>query len=290
MQSLSLDALPDLPQCATIVQVASTLWERDDVLALWVGGSLASGTGDVMSDVDFRVAVSPSDLDSWRQPAFEQLFTQIAVQGHSFMQFGNDAFLHHLVFSNGEIFDFFVQSTERLPTAESLVVLGCRSQPFQLKLTEQNRLIIRQPLPVIADSVEQLLVDFWISTHKHRKVLFRDLPLMVPLGLSVETNMIMRLWYIQVSGEDCGDLRQQTIHSFSHIARTIERSLGSDVLRMLGAPIRDLSELCSAIELHRSIIARVGRELAHIYKFTYPVSLEAMVVDHWQRFKSSLPL
>ncbi|GLV54664.1 hypothetical protein KDH_15110 [Dictyobacter sp. S3.2.2.5] len=290
MQSLSLDALPDLPQCATIVQVASMLWERDDVLALWIGGSLASGAGDVMSDVDFRVAVSPSDLDNWRQPAFEQLFTQIAVLGHSFIQFGDDAFLHHLVFSNGEIFDFFVQSTERLPTAEPLLVLGCRAQPLQLKLAEQNRLTVRKPLPVVAAAVEQLLVDFWISTHKHRKVLFRDLSLMAPLGLSIETNMIMRLWYIQVSGEDCGDQRQQTIHSFSHIARTIERSLGPDALRMLGAPIRDLPELCSAIELHRSIIGRVGRELAHTYKFTYPVSLEVMVVDNWQRFKSSLPL
>ncbi|GHO86425.1 hypothetical protein [Dictyobacter formicarum] len=290
MQTLSLEMLPALPQRATIVQVASTLWERDDVLALWVGGSLASGNGDVMSDVDFRVAVSPQQLDAWRQPVFEHLFTQTAVVGHSFISFGDNAFLHHLVFSNGEIFDFFVQSTEKLPTAEPLMVLGCRSEPFQRMLDEQNRLIVKEALPVVAATVEQLVVDFWISTHKHRKVLFRDLYLLVPLGLSSEANIIMRLWYIQSKSEDCGDLRQQTIHSFSQVARTLGRSPGPDALTMLGAPIRNLPELCSTIELHRTIVANVGRELARKYGFTYPANLEAMVIENWQRFKSSLPL
>lgn len=290
MQTLSLGTLPALPQRATIVQVASTLWERDDVLALWVGGSLASGNGDVMSDVDFRVAVSPSQLDAWRQPVFEHLFTQIAVVGHSFIPFGDTAFLHHLVFSDGEIFDFYVQSIEKLPTAEPLMVLGCRSAPFQRMLEDQNRLIVKEALPVVAATVEQLLVDFWISTHKHRKVLFRDLYLLVPLGLSGEANIIMRLWYIRSKDEDCGDLHHQTIHSFSQVARTIERSLGPDALMQLGAPVRDLHELCATIELHRVIIAKVGRELAHKYAFIYPSSLESMVLENWQHFKSTLPL
>lgn len=58
MTDLHLSNLPNLPQRETIVEVASNLWAEASVVALWVGGSLASGAGDRFSDIDFRQTVS----------------------------------------------------------------------------------------------------------------------------------------------------------------------------------------------------------------------------------------
>lgn len=39
-----------------------------DIQAIWVGGSLAAGRGDQYSDIDFRIAVEPGQLDRWDSP------------------------------------------------------------------------------------------------------------------------------------------------------------------------------------------------------------------------------
>ncbi len=122
MTELQLSSLPNLPQREAIAEVASNLWQDVGVVALWVGGSLASGAGDHFSDVDFRVAVVPDQLARWKAPRFEQLFTRASIVGWLVLQFGNEALLHHLVLSNGVIFDFFVQSTTRRPTQEPLLI------------------------------------------------------------------------------------------------------------------------------------------------------------------------
>jgi predicted nucleotidyltransferase len=108
MTELQLSSLPNLPQREAIAEVASNLWQDVGVVALWVGGSLASGAGDHFSDVDFRVAVVPDQLARWQAPRFEQLFTRASIVGRLVLQFGNEALLHHLVLSNGVIFDFFI--------------------------------------------------------------------------------------------------------------------------------------------------------------------------------------
>ena len=59
---LRLDDLPPLAQSQAIRMLAPRLWENKQVVAIWLGGSLAAGTGDPYSDIDLRVAVSPDDL------------------------------------------------------------------------------------------------------------------------------------------------------------------------------------------------------------------------------------
>jgi len=181
MTDLHLNHLPNLPQRETIVEVASNLWAQASIIALWVGGSLASGAGDRLSDVDFRVAVAPDQLADWKSPRFEQIFTQASVVGRIMLPFRENALLHHLVLSNGEVFDFFVQSTARLPGQEPLLILGCRSKAFEQLLTSQNSLPQVERQAVSGETVQGLLVNFWISSHKHRKVLDRGLDLMVTL-------------------------------------------------------------------------------------------------------------
>jgi len=47
MTELQLSNLTDLSQRASTVEAASHIWPDDGVVALWVGGSLARGAGDL---------------------------------------------------------------------------------------------------------------------------------------------------------------------------------------------------------------------------------------------------
>src|SRR5260370_4098613 len=125
---LQLQTLPNLPQRATIEAISTHIWQNYEVVALWLGGSLDRGAGDVFSDVDCRIAVEPEQLSSWRTPRFEEIFASAPVVGQQFLAFGQEAFLHHLLLANGEIFDFFVQSSAKEPTPEPRLVLGCRDE------------------------------------------------------------------------------------------------------------------------------------------------------------------
>jgi hypothetical protein len=277
--------LPDLPQRATIVEVASRLRTDDTVVALWVGGSLARGAGDRYSDVDFRVAVEAEQFASWRSPLFSQIFTGTPVVGRIYIPFGNDALLHHLVLGNGEIFDFFVQSTSRLPTEEPLLILGCRSEEFARLLKARNDVPEVERLQVGGDLVQDLLVSFWISSHKHRKTLGRDLDPLTVLGVQIEQTILLRLWYIEASGWDCNDVRRQTIHSLTECIQVVEQALGPAALALLGMPMGDREELCQAIESTRHIVAQLGRRLAERYGFAYPSDLETTVLQAWELFR-----
>ena len=288
MPELQLDHLPSLPQRETIRAVASRLWPDARVVALWIGGSLASGAGDRWSDVDFRLAVAPEQFAPWKAPPFDQLFSHTPVVGQGLIPFGDDALLHHLVLSNGEIFDFFVQSTTRLPTPEPLLILGCRDAAFERVLAGQNSVPQVEMQPVSGETVRELLVSFWTNTHKHRKVLARGLDLLATLGLHIEQSTLIRLWYIEASGQDCGDVRRQTIHSLTEVIRAIEQALGAPALALIGVPTRNRQELMQAIEANRQAVSQLGPRLAWRYGFAYPAALEAVTRQGWQEFLDSL--
>jgi hypothetical protein len=289
MPELDFSQLPALPQSATIRSLATLLWQDARVVALWVGGSLASGAGDRWSDVDFRVAVPPEDFAPWQALPFDALFAQAPVVGSGKLSFGTDAVLHHLVLANGEILDFFVQTTTRTPTQEPLLVLGCRDAAFARVLAAQNGVPGIEMQPVNGEAVRELLVSFWISSHKHRKVLARGLDLMAPLGLQHEQSKLLRLWYIEASGMDCGDMRRQTIHSLTQVIRTIEQARGASALEVIGAPARNRQELIQTIEANRQVVSSsLGPCLAERYGFAYPAALEATTRQGWQVFLDSI--
>lgn len=281
---LRLEALPDLPQRAVIEAISAHIWQRYDVVALWLGGSLARGVGDIFSDIDFRVAVAPAQFPLWKTPRFEEIFAHAPVVGQQFLPFGDEAILHHLTLTNGDICDFFVQSSTKEPTPEPRLVLGCRDEQFAAALAAGQQITEGAPQAIQANVVQQLLVDFWINTHKHRKVLNRDLDLLVTFGLSNEKSLLLRLWYIDVSGSDWGDVRRQTIHTLTSVIRTLQEAVGDEALSVIGTPMRNRQEICQAIERNREVVAQVGRRLAHKYTFAYPSELEATVLQGWQEF------
>ena len=186
-KELQLDILPAFPQRATIVEICTCLWQHTDVVALWLGGSLAREVGDVFSDIDFRVAVAPQDLPVWKTPPFEEIFVSSPVVGQQFLAFGEQVFLYHLVLTNSEIIDFFIQSTQQRLTPEPRLILTCRDDNFaHLLAANQRRARVEASAEVEPAMVQRVLTAFWINTHKHRKVLHRNLDLMVTFGFDVE--------------------------------------------------------------------------------------------------------
>jgi predicted nucleotidyltransferase len=289
MDALHLNQLPDIPQRRTICELTSALWLQPDVVAIWLGGSLAGGTGDAFSDIDLRIAIVPARLPEWAAPSFEAFFVETPVVGQQLLRFGEDAFLHHLLLSSGELVDLFVQSAESEVTREPHRTLGCREEVFAGKLTESQR-----QLPVfgyhspVEEQLRTLLVDFWINSHKHRTLLYRGLGPLSIQRIQRERDLLLRLWYIAATGQDYGSMRE-SVHSLTEI---VSVALGSGNvpqrrLRILGAPLRNQPEMSRVIELNRKLVSELGHQLAHRYGFDYPSALEATVRRHWQAYVGS---
>jgi hypothetical protein len=133
---LCFAGLPDLPQISRMKEIAERLWVNQSVVALWVGGSLASATADRFSDIDLRIAVRPEDLHLWRAPV-DRVFAGQCV-GKLWLALGEEAFLHHLLLANGDLYDVMVQATEHTLYNEAVLILGCRDAIFQEHL-QQDR-------------------------------------------------------------------------------------------------------------------------------------------------------
>src|SRR5690348_6495812 len=110
MRELDLSLLPDLPQKQLLVRVLTDLWQDTNVVALSLAGSLARGEGDIYSDVDLGVAVRPEAFDPDRIPESARLLVDNAV-AHQRAKPGEHAALHHIMLSNGDVYDLLIQST-----------------------------------------------------------------------------------------------------------------------------------------------------------------------------------
>jgi hypothetical protein len=284
MPDLDLGVLPQMAQTRTISWLAPAIWADERVVALWLGGSLARGDGDTYSDIDLRVAVDPADLETWRAMDTQALMGGRVVGGHTFA-LGEDALIHHLVLLNGDIVDLLVQTTARPPNIEPLLVLGCRSAAFTATLQAHNRVEPEPQQPATAEGVRELIVAFWVNSHKHRKVLHRGLDLMIPSGLYHSWLMLMRLWYIQATGEETSAYHFSGIHGLTQLVRSVEELEGVDARAVAGVRARTREEIYTAIEIHQQAAARVGRLLAERYEFEYPLELERMVRAQWRVFR-----
>lgn len=283
---LQLNGLPQLPQSQTVRALAPRLWRDERVVAIWLGGSFASGLADQYSDVDLRVAVPPADLTGWEKPDLDALLdgSPLAVQ---FLRLGDDSFLHHLIAPNGDILDLLIQSAEVAPAAEPALILGCRDEAFAGLLAASNH--ARPPLsaPVTSDVVRDIVINFWVNSHKHRKVLHRNLDLMFPAASDANWQMLMRLWYIAATGNDVSPHHFTGIHGLTELTRTVERVSGAEALALCGAPTRTRDEICAAIERYQDVASQLGRSLAERCGFAYPAALEQVARREWRAFRDS---
>ena len=283
---LRLEALPPLPQSQTVRDIAPRLWQDERVVAIWLGGSLAAGSADQYSDIDMRLAVAPSDITGWEAPDLDT-FLGGAPLARQFVRFGESSFLHHLIVQNGDILDLLVQSAEVNLGSEAVLVLGCRSDVFAGRLDSSNRAPTPERAPVTSDAVRDLVVNFWVNSHKHRKVLHRNLDLMFPAAAYTNWSMLMRLWYIEATGYDTNPSHFTGIHGLTELVRAVEQAHGAEPLALCGMPARNREEICEAIERHREIVTQLGRRLADRYGFEYPAALEEVTRRDWSAFRAA---
>jgi hypothetical protein len=286
MLELDLGVLPSIAQARTIARLAPVIWADARVVALWLGGSLARDDGDDYSDIDLRVAVAPGDLEAWREKDTQALTGGQVVGGHTF-PLGEDALIHHLVLRDGDIVDLLVQTTARLANVEPLLILGCRDAGFAETLRASNRTEPEPRHPATAEGARELIVAFWVNSHKHRKVLHRSLDLMIPSGLYHSWLMLMRLWYMEATGEETSAYHFSGIHGLTQLVRSVEALEDVDARAVAGVPGRTREEIYTAIERHQQAAAHVGRLLAERYHFEYPLELERMVRAQWRAFRES---
>ena len=255
-------------------------------MAIWLGGSLAAGTADQYSDIDLRIAVAPSDIASWEEANLDT-FLGSPPLARQFVRFGERSFLHHLIVQNGDILDLLVQSAEVNPGPEVALVLGCRSDALAERLDSSNRASIPERAPVTSEAVRDLVVNFWVNSHKHRKVLHRNLDLMFPAAAYTDWRLLMSLWYIEATGYDTNSSHFTGIHGLTELVRAVEQTHGAEALALCGMPIRDRSEIYEVIERHREIVAQLGRRLADRYGFEYPAALEEVARRDWRAFRAA---
>lgn len=278
--------LGDLPQQRRLHTVVGDLWRDPAVAALWLGGSLARGAGDAHSDVDLRIAVLVEAFDTERLPAAAEPLKAAAVAILP-LRFGGKSVLFHMLLEDGEIYDLLVQTTERPPSDETRLVLACRDPEFgdQLAAGEDPALRVQ---PADGEVIREVIVTFWISQRKHQKVLYRGLPLVAWQGEHFMRQLLLRLWYVAASGDDCGPLERTTIHTLSPVMRTVQEAMGERALAVAGLPARTVPELLDATTRLCDEVAQVGRQLAGRFGFDYPEAAEETVRQTWRRFRQDL--
>ncbi len=281
MSDLTFNSLPDLPQVATLKQIAASLWQRNDVVALWLGGSFARGEADEFSDVDLRVAVTDGSLDAWSVDAPSFLLGETVVGVHSMSW--DRIVLHHLVLENGVILDLLVQSTSKELPQDFTRVLGCRDTSFGELLDQACLSPTEEPGSANPAIIRQTVNDFWIGSHKHSKVLSRGLDMLVLVGLGTEQSVLMRLWYVAATGHDQATQRG-TIHTLTQMVRTVMGATGSHGLETLGTARGSRADILHTIELNRDEVSRVGKELSEALGFEYPEVLERTVRQAWRQY------
>ena len=287
--AIDFTGVPAMPQTDFLQQLAPRLWQRPDVLAMWLEGSLARGNADRYSDVDLYVGVEPTALAEWRALDVPDLFGA-PYAAHLFSHFSDDFFVYHVYLTAGGIYDLHIQSREReLPRAHRLL-LAERDDTYVAALqaaapepaTDNLQMFGPQPLdPTILPS---LVSFFWINADKGRKIIYRQQEFTVYTGFHLLRHTIARLLFIEQTGSDCGDLTRPTIHGMKAAALVLKEAWGDKLGQWMGAPATTLRELCQAQILLHNEAARVGRVLADRYQFAYPAALEQTVRANWRQF------
>ena len=285
MSAIDLGPLEHGPHAALIREMAGRCAADDSIHAIWVGGSLAAGRGDAFSDVDFRIAVEPGDLDRWTSPAWEN-YLPMPPCGGLLMRFGEHALLHHMVLPDGAIVDFFVQDTTQENLEPNLVVLACRDAAFRARLGGFARPAASLVREIDGAVVRQFLVDYWITTHKQLKALARTYDHSSFAGLNLERMALLRVWYMQAVGKDIDS--RATLHMLGVLHKGLEGRLTEEQHNILGLPSRTPEETATVIDAIREEMARVGRWLAAKHGFVYPHELEAVVRRVWEEHREAV--
>ena len=282
---IDIGPLAQGPHTELIRKMATLCSADQSIQAIWVGGSLAAGHGDIFSDVDFRIAVEPGQVGSWTSPDWER-YLPLPPCGGLMLRFGEQSLLHHLVLTDGTIVDFHVQDTTAKNHEPHVVILACRSAEFRATLDA----FARPPAPLVREidgaAARQFFVDYWILTHKQAKAMARKYDEFAFAGLYLERLSLLRALYMVVTGSDM-DARP-TLHMLGAMHKGLEGKLTTQQNAVLGLPSTTPEETAAVIETIRHEMAHAGHLLAERHKFAYPYELEEVVLRTWAEHKDAI--
>lgn len=286
MSTLDFSTLPNLPQMALLIDVSNRLWRREDVIAIWLGGSLGSGKADRYSDVDLRVAVSRKSVPEWHDPEFNLLFGRPNVHRWTSMT-EEDAALHHVLLDNAEMYDLWIQAPEREVHQEPKAVLGCRDSKLGEILAQPSSEPRLEFSEVDPQAIRGALEMYWSNHVKNEKVIHRSLHLMARDGMYIFTGILLRLKFILATGKDCGNVTfpPMSIHAVTPVIATLRDHYGNDILSGMIPNQWTQQESVAAFDQLDRAMASTGREVAYRFNFEYPERLEQVVLQSWTNFK-----
>lgn len=287
-EDLQLDLIPSLPQTHFLPDLTRSLWQRDGVIALWLAGSMGRGNADPYSDVDLYVGVTSDALNDWQDIDVTTLFGD-AYAAHYYSHFDAELFVFHVFLKAGHLYDLHIQGQDRELPKHNRIILACRDEAYRTALiSTEDQPFIAPPTPIDPEAAEREIIIFWVSLDKGRKLLYRNLDLVISSGLYLMRQMVLRLLYMDVTGEDCGNLIRLGIHPLKPVTHALQPVLGEELARLMGAPATTRSELYAANTQLGEVVGRVGRSLAEKYEFDYPEALEQAVLRNWEAFMKTM--
>ena len=284
ISDLNFNALPALPQTTFLKEVVTRLANYPELIAIWLGGSLASHNGDEHSDLDLRIAIPSSAFSDWQAPNFQEIFAAEALS-HSTLKFSETGLLHHLLIANGIIVDLYIQTPEQALTNEQRHIFICKDDAFKQKLLEPAKPYNNTVFPEAnAKGIQEILNFYWLNAHKFKKGFARDLDVVIAEGLSIFRPSLLRLHYIALTGHDCGNIKGVSIHGMTPISKTLQAAEDKRFLTTIALASSTRADKVKAVTELNDRVAELGRALAKTYEFDYPEALERLVQDSWHAF------
>lgn len=283
---MTFDALPDLPQVKALRTFCGRLWRVEGIVAIWLGGSFASGKADRYSDVDLRVAIAGEQISSWDSQRFvNEMPMPVLVEQTHFQD--ERAALYHFLLENCELYDIWLQTPDHDLLEEPRIVLGCRDNGLQDRLKQSAREARLDFSPVDGAELRGALVNYWLNHVKNQKVVHRNLTILWRDGLYLFGGLLLRLRFILATGQDCGGVTfpPMTIHKVTPVARILQEHYGEQALAGLEGGASSRADVIASIDNLSAEISRLGREAASRFGFDYPEALEARVLESWSLFK-----
>jgi len=208
----------------SLARLVGAIQTDRNVESVFLGGSVLNGTDDEVSDLDLWVVT-----DDWSPAYLEGLF----VAGQT-VEIGG-APLFHGVDHLGVIVD--IRHGRAVPP-------------------EYGPLDAMTPDPWIVVEIEPagLYTNFWISSYKHRKPMWRELDGMALLGLHFDRVALLMAWVAQETGAVPGP-EAFSIHGLTPLVRdyvTPERR------ELLGSPTGTRKDLLTTIQAYRIEMLRMS--------------------------------
>jgi predicted nucleotidyltransferase len=247
--------LPDVPQLERLPAILSDLERDETITAIWLGGSLASGTPDEHSDIDLRLAINAESFNLETLPtALQNLERESVLIRRS--SFGEGTAWHYLMLSDASIWDVLIYRDTREPFPEFRRVIQANGD-WAKKLEGGSDPSV-EFLPLESAAVIEVLEQFWLDWRKHIKVLARGRQNVIWMGLNLSRHQLTRLKFMLEMGCDCGPTERLTIHTLLPVSRA---------LSSWNAEAMGLKELATEA-------STLGRTLAERHGFEYPESVE----------------